>query len=144
MSAVTAAERILLDLGISEPKEIELDAIAWINGAIVNYRPMDGCEASIVGTRRRAVISVNSLSMPERRRFSLAHEIGHWHHHRGRILFCGKDEVCNFREDALSPERQADDFASDLVLPDFMVVPRVRKIKRPTLSAVVDWLRSFA
>jgi IrrE N-terminal-like domain len=86
-------------------KEIELDAIAWIKGAVVNYRPMDGCEARIVGTTRRAVISVNSLSMPERRRFSLAHEIGHWHHHRGRILFCGKDEVCNFRDDALNPER---------------------------------------
>ena len=121
MNAATPAERMLMDLGISEPKEIDLDAIAWTKGAVVNYRPMDGCEATIVGSKRRAVISVNSRSMPERRRFSLAHELGHWHHHRGRVLFCGKNDVCNFENDALNPERQADDFASDLILPPFMV-----------------------
>lgn len=143
MTAITPAERILIDLGISEPKDIDLEAIAWTRGAAVNYRPMDGCEARIIGTKRKAVISVNSLSTPQRRRFSLAHELGHWHHHRGRILFCGKDEVCNFRDDALNPERQADDFASHLILPDFMVAPRVRKMKRPTLSAVRELADEF-
>ena len=72
MIAATPAERMLMDLGITEPKEIDLDAIAYTKGAVVNYRPMDGCEASIVGSKRRAVISVNSRSMPERRRFPYA------------------------------------------------------------------------
>jgi hypothetical protein len=89
-----------MDLGITEPKDIDLDAIAWTRGAVVNYRPIDKCEATIVGSKRRAV---NSRSMPERRRFSLAHELGHWHHHRGRVLFCGKNDVCNFAYDALNP-----------------------------------------
>jgi Zn-dependent peptidase ImmA (M78 family) len=143
MNAPTSAERILIDLGISEPKEIDLDAIAWTKGAVVNYRPMDGCEARIIGSKRRAVISVNSLSMPERRRFSLAHEIGHWHYHRGRILFCGKGDVCNFENDALNPERQADEFASDLLLPSFMLEPRVRKMKKPTLAAARELAEEF-
>jgi Zn-dependent peptidase ImmA (M78 family) len=143
MSAVTPAERMLMDLYISEPKEIDLDAIAWTRGAVVNYRPMDGCEATIVGSTRRAVISVNSRSMPERRRFSLGQEIGHWHHHRGRILFCGKNDVCNFANDALNPERQADSFASDLILPSFMVEPRLRKMKRPTLAAARELADEF-
>jgi Zn-dependent peptidase ImmA (M78 family) len=112
MSAPTPAERMLIELGISEPKEIDLDAIAWTRGAVVNYRPMDDCEATIVGSMRRAVNSINCRSMPERRRFSLAHEIGHWHYHRGRILFCGKNDVCNFANDALDPERRADEFAT--------------------------------
>jgi hypothetical protein len=51
---------MLIELGISEPKEIDLDTIAWTRGAVVNYRPMDGCEATIVGSKRRAVISVNA------------------------------------------------------------------------------------
>ena len=38
------------------------DAIAWTRGAVVNYRPIDNCEATIVGSNRRAVISVNSRS----------------------------------------------------------------------------------
>jgi Zn-dependent peptidase ImmA (M78 family) len=143
VNSATPAERMLIDLGISEPKEIDLDAIAWTRGAIVNYRPIDNCEATIVGSKRRAVISVNSRSMPERRRFSLAHELGHWHHHRGRILFCGKNDVCNFANDALNPERQADSFASDLILPGFMIEPRLRKMKRPTLAAARELAEKF-
>jgi Zn-dependent peptidase ImmA (M78 family) len=134
---------MLIDLGISEPKEIDLDATAWTKGAIVNYRPIDNCEATIVGSKRRAVISVNSRSIPERRRFSLAHELGHWHYHRGRILFCGKNDVCNFANDALNPERQADSFASDLILPGFMIEPRLRKMKRPTLAAARELAEKF-
>jgi hypothetical protein len=38
------------------------------------------------------------------------------HHHRGRVLFCGKDDIGNFANDALNPERHADTFASDLIL----------------------------
>jgi Zn-dependent peptidase ImmA (M78 family) len=88
MIALTAAERILKSLGIESPGEIDLEAIAWTRGAVVNYRPLDRCEATIVGSKRRAVIAVNSRSPPDRRRFSLAHELGHWHHHKGRMLFC--------------------------------------------------------
>ena len=143
MKSANSAERMLIDLGISEPKEIDLDAIAWTRGAIVNYRPIDNCEATIVGSKRKAVISINSRSMPERRRFSLAHELGHWHHHRGRILFCGKNDVCNFANDALNPERQADSFASDLILPGFMIEPRLRKMKRPNLAAARELAGEF-
>ncbi|WP_354214074.1 MULTISPECIES: ImmA/IrrE family metallo-endopeptidase [unclassified Bradyrhizobium] len=132
---MTSAERLLVGLGIAEPKDIDLDAIAWTQGAVVNYRPIDNCEATILGSKKRAVISVNSLSMRQRRRFSLGHELGHWHYDRGKVLFCGKNDVCNFRHDALSPERRADDFASDLILPNFMVLPRLRKMKRLTLAA---------
>jgi Zn-dependent peptidase ImmA (M78 family) len=144
MNSVTAAERILIDLGISEPMEIDLDAIAWTRGAVVNYRPIDGCEARIFGSTRRAVISVNSRSPPERRRFSLAHELGHWHYHRGRVLFCDKQDVCNFANDALNPERQADAFASDLILPNYLVDPRLRKIKRVTLGAARELADEFS
>jgi Zn-dependent peptidase ImmA (M78 family) len=127
----------------AKPKDIDLDAIAWTRGAVVNYRPIDNCEATIVGSKRRAIISVNSRSMPERRRFSLAHELGHWHHHHGRVLFCGKNDVCNFANDALNPERQADGFASDLILPTYMVDPRLRKMKRLTLVAARELADEF-
>ena len=127
---MTPAERLLVGLGIAEPKDIDLDAIAWTQRAVVNYKPIDNCEATIVGSKRHAVISINCLSMRQRQRFSLGHELGHWHHHRGQVLFCGKNDVCNFKHDALNPERHADEFASDLILPNFMVLPRLRKMKR--------------
>jgi len=132
---LTAAERILRSLGIADPQEIDLDAIAWTQGAVVNYRPLEGCEARILGSARKAVISVNSRSPERRRRFSLAHELGHWHYHRGQILFCGKDDIGNFANDALNPERHADTFASDLILPNYLLIPRIQKLKKVTLAA---------
>src|SRR6185295_5671433 len=116
----TAAERILMSLGIAAPKDIDLDAVAWTRGAVVHYRPLDNCEATIVGGSAKAVITVNSRSIPTRRRFSLAHELGHWHFHKGRILYCTNSDVCNPIHRELDPEKQADDFASDLILPTYL------------------------
>ena len=143
-AAPMPAETIMQALGIAEPGEIDLEAIAWTQGAIVNYRPMDGCEATIVGSQRHAVISVNSESQAERRRFSIAHELGHWHFHRGRALFCDKADIANFENNSLDPERQADGFAADLILPNYMLVPRLRKLKRPTLAACREIAAEFS
>lgn len=93
MKKLSHAEKILKWLGITEPREIDLEAIAWTLGVRVKCRPLDGCEARIVGHNDQAIITVNSRSSPQRQRFSLAHELGHWNHHRGRILVCRADEI---------------------------------------------------
>jgi Zn-dependent peptidase ImmA (M78 family) len=134
---------MLMALGIERPDQIDLEAIAWESGAVVKYRPLDRCEAMIVGAQRRAIITVNSRAIPARQRFSLAHEIGHWHHHRGQILFCGTADISNPAHSPLDPENQADQFASDLLLPDFMFRPRMMKIKRLVLSAVREIAEEF-
>lgn len=143
MTAPRPAERILMELGITRPEEIDLDAIAWTLGAAVKYRPLDKCEAMIVGSASRAIITVGTTGASERRRFSLAHEIGHWHHHRGKILFCGSQEIGNPAHRTLDPEYQADEFASDLVLPNYMFRPRIAKMKRLALSAVREIKEEF-
>ena len=140
---MTAAERILHALGISAPQGIDLEAIAWDQGAIVNYRPLESCEARIIGSTRKAVISVNCRSPLKRQRFSIAHELGHWHYDRGRALFCDKAEIGNHSSSVFNPEKRADSFASDLILPDFLFAPRLRKIKKPTLAAARDVSEEF-
>jgi hypothetical protein len=55
-------------LGIERPDQIDLEAIAWEHGAVVKYRPLDRCEAMIVGAQRHAIITVNSRAIPVRRR----------------------------------------------------------------------------
>src|SRR5262249_13952693 len=95
MSGVSAAERVLMQLGILDPRDIDLDAIAWHLGAAVKYRHMDTADGTIVGSSKRAVIAINISTIPTRQRFSLAHELGHWHYHRGRVLFCGPGDIGN-------------------------------------------------
>jgi Zn-dependent peptidase ImmA (M78 family) len=144
MSRVTPAERLLMQLGISKAQEINLDAIAWHVGALVKYRRIDNADATIIGSTTHAVIAVNtaSKSVP-RRRFSLAHELGHWHHHRGRVLFCGPADIGNFAGGPLDPERQADAFASDLILPGYLVRPKITKLKKVTLGYAREIVDEF-
>lgn len=98
---------------------------------------MDKCEATIVGGKSRAVITVNANSIPTRQRYSLSHEIGHWHHHRGKILYCAPGDIGNPAiPDALNPERQANEFASDLILPNYLFRPLALKLKKPTLAHI--------
>lgn len=90
-----------------------------------------------MGGKSRAVITVNTNSIPTRQRYSLSHEIGHWHHHRGKILYCGPGDVGNPAiADALNPERQANDFASDLILPSYLFRPMALKLTKPTLALI--------
>ena len=132
--ALSPAERLLQDLGVTEPEEIDLDAIAYYVRASVRYRPLDGCEARIIGNGKNAIITVNAIGTLRRKRFSVAHELGHWHHHRGKQLVCRVD---NYRPDhALSPERIADAFAADLLMPNYMFRPLSRQHAKLTFKTV--------
>ena len=82
----TPAE-ILTDLGIREPKDLDIEAIAVHCGALIRYKPLSGCEARIMGLDDSAIITINANSSPERQRFSGGHELGHWMRDRGTATF---------------------------------------------------------
>ena len=131
---LSAAERLLQELGVTEPDEIDLEAIAYHVSARVRYRSLDGCEARIIGKRDQAIITVNANSGYRRKRFSIAHELGHWHHHRGKCLACRLEEYRT--RDALSPERIADSYAADLLMPYYLFRPLARHQGKLTFKAV--------
>ena len=120
MKGLTPAERVPQELGISEPKEIDLEAIAFHLGARVRFHKLEGCEARIIGCNDTAIITIHHGCSPTRKRFSLAHEIGHWKHHRGQTLVCRVDELRP--QDKISPERVANTFAADLLMPKYLFV----------------------
>ncbi|OYZ98238.1 MAG: hypothetical protein B7X99_12165, partial [Rhizobiales bacterium 17-65-6] len=138
---LSPAERLLIELGVDDPREIDLEAIAWDAGAEVRYAPLDSCEARIIGFGNRAIITVKESAIQTRKRFSVGHELGHWKYHRGRSFVCRSDDIGNRRKgDANDPERIADAYSADLLMPAFMVGPRARKLERFTFEAV-DQLR---
>lgn len=131
---LTIAERHLQDLGVTEPEEIDLEAIAFDAGAQLRYRLLDGCEARIIGRDNQAIITVNSRGSDRRKRYSVAHELGHWHHHRGKCLVCRVEETRP--QTALSPERVADRYAADLLMPWYLFKPRARQQPKFNFEAV--------
>lgn len=131
MSPESAAQQLLVELGIDDPGAIDLDAVAWLRGAEVHYAPMQAWEARIVGDDRKAIITVNSTAHPQRQRFSVAHEIGHWELHRGHKFLCRPGEAAFGANDNDRYEREADQFAAELVMPAFLVRPM---LARPCLD----------
>lgn len=123
---VPPAERLLHDLGITEPGEIDVEVIACAVGAAVRYRRLGSGDARIVGLGYRAIITVDDRASRVRQRFSVAHELGHWHHHRGQRLIC--HGVAGRQDGVVGCEREADGYAADLLMPRFMLEPLVASV----------------
>lgn len=122
---LTPAEVLLWNYGITEPNQIDLDAIAYDRQAVVRYRMMEGCEARLVAGIENAVISVNTTGVSlGRQRFSVAHELAHWlcDRHTGSFL-CAKTDIGPQNAEAKSVEAHANAYASQLILPSYLVDP---------------------
>jgi Zn-dependent peptidase ImmA (M78 family) len=139
----TRAELCLLGLGISEPGDIDVRAIAHDAGATVKVRKLTNCDARIMGANDRAIISVSEDSSKQRRRFSVAHELGHWELHRGRQFECGRLDIDNAANDPLNPERQADNYAADLLMPWYLFDPLLGQAKKVDLQLLEHMQRTF-
>jgi hypothetical protein len=118
-----AAERVLDQLGIADPEDLQLlDAIAWERGAMVLYKPLRAAEGRLVVLGGKAVITVSSAGNLCRRRFSVAHELGHleMHQRQGSMFLCSSQDMNDWEVRPTAPnlEREANQFASMLLLPE--------------------------
>lgn len=131
---LSRAERLLWANGVRKPEHIDLDAIACASGAHVIYRKLDGCAARLVAAGDRAVISVAIDDNLGRRRFSLGHELAHWMQDAQRTSFkCTSADIGPQNAEAKSIEADANNFSSQLILPDYLVWPWVSD-RRPSLD----------
>jgi hypothetical protein len=141
---VRAAEELLTELGISDPADIELEAIGHCVGVEVQYRPLSSCEAQIIGYKDRAIVYVSPDTSPHRKRFSTGHELGHWYHHRGLSFVCRSSDIgMPIDETSKSAERLADAYSGDLILPPFMVGPRLERLGEITMDGIAELASQF-
>lgn len=133
---------LIEELGISEPEEIEIEAIAEYCGATIVYEPLKGCEARILGHGDRAIITVNTASSRERQRFSGAHELGHWMRDRGKVAFACVERVFAAEWGEENPELRANRYAADLLLPSPMFSSRAKN-KAMTFATVRVLAKDF-
>ena len=112
-----------MELGIREPGDLDIEAIAQHCGATIQYKPLAGCAARIMGLDDVAIITIDVSSSAERRRFSGGHELGHWMRDRGTASFRCDEQVFVREWSVDNPEKRANRFASDLLLPAKMFRP---------------------
>ncbi|WP_104017825.1 ImmA/IrrE family metallo-endopeptidase [Roseovarius nitratireducens] len=141
MKGIDPAERLLKSLGVTEPHEIELEDIAFDQGAEIRYCDLSGCEADILGYRDRAIISIDRNRGLRRRRFSIAHELGHWHYHRGKKLQCRVDEYQPKHKQLA--ERKANGYAASLLMPHYLLKPRARDHQKLTFKTIEQFSSEF-
>lgn len=123
-------EALLHQLGITSPAQLDLEVIAWHCGLEIQYRPLRGCDARIVGCGDRGLLTIDSGQIEERQRFSIAHELGHWLLHRGQLMMCRSEEIESPSNPAKGFERDADTFAAALLMPAYLFAPAVERVTR--------------
>ncbi len=89
-------------------------------------------------------IFVNPRARPERRRFTIAHELGHFILHRPSqsSFLCDKESVYTGIDTLKQIEREADDFASNLLMPGDMLRERIAG-KRIDFHLIGDLAKEF-
>ena len=137
-----SADKIIKELGISEPGDIDIEAIAQFCSATVLYERLTGCEARLIGNTDRAIITVNSDSRRGRQRFSAAHELGHWMRDRTKVGFSCTNSLFRSQWGGLNRERGANEFAADLLMPQ-TIFSRYSYASPVTLDAVRELAMKF-
>jgi len=122
------ARWVLDRYAIEDPEHLDLERIAGDLRVQVIDAPIDGAVARLVRHGDRGLIRLSSeLTHPGRRRFSLAHELGHFllEHAESGWLGCAEQHMTDLREAAESHfEAQANLFAAELLLPERLVKRR--------------------
>ena len=145
MRILTHAEELLQEFYIEKPEEIDLEGIASYCGADIREEKLDNCEAQIIGVGDRAQIIVNVRSSYERRRFSIGHELGHWRYHYGQSFICRAKDIGEDKVKSLTdPEKVADGYAVDLLLPQFIFEPLAGQYEHASFQAVLELKERFS
>lgn len=127
MVAEARAIKLIEKYAILRPEEIILEDLAYALGIEVQYQPLDGAEALLVRCGDKGGITVNS-KIPERgrKRFAIAHEIGHWllHEQRTQFYLCTGEDMRDYKTSV--EEAEANIFAAELLMPSGMLEDRYR------------------
>ena len=136
----TKAEQLLSELKIDSPEKIDPVLIANHLNLTVEYEELEGCEASLFSMGDSGSIIVKSSSNPRRKRFSIAHEIGHWIFDKGQVTQCVKSDLHRWIHG--NKETSANKFASDLLLPKRMLGNSLH-VRKITLDLIEEISEKF-
>ena len=132
-------------LKIKHPSDISIENIAWTQGALVVEAGLRGCDARLVCTPgvRPAILRVkNSLSPPGKKRFAIAHELGHLKlsHNPGEPTECADEEFHAWYKDQRHQEAEANIFAAELLMPESLFSPRLEN-SVPSFETIIPCVR---
>jgi len=142
--AKNAARRVLDELNIRKPSEINVELICAHYGAFVLFKPLSNEEGHLLRRGQNAIVVVNDAHAgTSKERFIEAHELGHFLRHDGVDQFelCTNADLNNWYSSA-GYEQEANVFAAELLMPEFLFARRCDRNK-PSLSDVRELATEF-
>jgi Zn-dependent peptidase ImmA (M78 family) len=138
-----AASGLIKKYAITAPDEIVVEDIAMARGALVIEGGLKGCEARLVRAGTDGVIRVRD-DIPEsgRKRFAVAHELGHWELHAAlcQLYACSEADLRDYKGSV--PEIEANAFAGELLMPTSLFRPTCRTFD-PGIEAIKELAGQF-
>lgn len=125
--AVHQAKEILQALYIHSAEHIMLEYIAAIRGVFVKEEPIVGAEGRLATIGSKGIITVNDrIDIPGKKRFVIAHELGHFELHRGNVfkIDCTDDDFRKWYK-GNHIEIEANYFAAELLMPEDIFNPKI-------------------
>jgi Zn-dependent peptidase ImmA (M78 family) len=116
-----AVIKVYDECGITDPFQLPLETIITSKNIIIKEEKIEGAEGRIVMTKNSGIITLNSdIDLPGKKRFILAHELGHFEMHRNLSTgFNETDQSLNhWYHKKLNPlEVEANEFAAEFLMP---------------------------
>lgn len=137
------AQTVLAQLSVEAPDEIDLETLAWIGGRRLRIveGQLEGAEGRLVATKRGGIIRIRQNITPlGRKRFTIAHEIGHRELHGTGAAYDTLRELRTWTRG--SKESEANIFASELLMPEPLFRPLVSQ-KPPSLQFIEELAEVF-
>ncbi len=130
------ARKLYSELGLRDPLEHPIEAVAWRRGAKVIYEPLDGAQGRLVRLGKESFLTVDSrIVYPARQRFVIAHELGHHELHPSvfQLDVCDESKINEIYDQAT--EREANAFAAEFLMPAHLWKKHV-DVKVPSLDVI--------
>lgn len=108
----------------------------------VSSSGFDGALVCSIGSPKGIIAIRETIRETGRKRFTIAHELGHfvipYHRHLGNI--CNPNKVARFGELLKKPELEANEFAAELLMPEKLILGRfgLKDISLATVSSVAN------
>lgn len=147
MTAAAQLASLLLDsFGVSDKPDLE--EICRKLGLRVKEKEFTGFDGVLVRGRnaQKGIVGIRkSIREQSRKRFTIAHEIGHFviPYHQNLETTCAAGVIDRFGKGMNRPELEANEFASELLLPSKIVRGRL-DLKRPSLANIASVANDFA